>query len=1081
MRLTTAPNNNVSGVVGKLSMNRVDAPALDAAQDYPLSEPIFVRNRYGREDLLALLPKDSKYPDGLQKCQFFIEIPQQPIVLTPLTEAETVINYDFVNMSAFEIFLCKSRLQHNINSSKAMSALSYAERAAIASSNVAGQEKANVSIGTTGQVSQTFWTSGGQSVGRGGGQGTRGGFGVFRGRGGQVLSAGGHSSNLADGSSGNRYAYSRGRANAAVGRGGSTATFNSRAQGLYDPRDPRDRPRQRIRSVSDDSTSPLMSAPVNIGTGQSADDSSSPGNGWSQVPNRGGWRKFNAAGATGMHQHSSIDSPPVNRSLMPEWMVDEQEKGSGSVVAQSGSFDENGQFKASDSGSPKISASSTSCSIIGKLGCPKDNKSYVSLNYDIMPEDVQVAQRPLATAVNSAVPEDEWYYVDPRNSLQGPFLTSHMEAWFKSGYFSPELNVRRGSGPNSHFQTLGELIQINAASPFRSKPVEPAPIVPVHLSLQSQSHDISSNPWTGEISESLFKAAEVEEQRQKLEEKQRRVAEKEKELKEMQENLKRQEEERLMKVREMELKLQKQQEELARREAEERKRTMEREREIEAERKRIAEEIERVKREELEKQRRLDEELRAAREKEFERMKAETERLRCEKEKEEAARRAAEKAEEEARMLIALEEQKKKELEHRERERGRRSNEARKQNPTAPASFVGASAPTAVGSASAEVPANDTNVTSKIEVTEAYAPAVKVKPANSGGQSSGSKMWHASYRTGEEKLITPKVAPWQSSTDAISQSGKREKSLLEIQQEEERQLLAEIKQKQEVSGNIRNNVVSGANVGGVWAASPQKLLWNQSGQMPSPTTKTIAWGGAGIHQEAHPTISLLFDGPSLETSNKKSKKSLSSPTKGAKAGGKDAWQTASKQDNSKIEQEKKNFFNVFQTVKNLFKQSAMTNSSDGFTNWVIQRVKQLNSQVDADVLAGFIENVDNPDEVEDYIIGYLGDSIQVKEFIREFLAKRGDARSKKRAPVKDDLSGPAPAADPSLGSTGNGFGGSGGNSQQHANSGGKKKRKGKGGKLIVDGACLGFKGTADSNRVNIGEIATISAMEVGHR
>lgn len=76
------------------------------------------------------------------------------------------------------------------------------------------------------------------------------------------------------------------------------------------------------------------------------------------------------------------------------------------------------------------------------------------------------------------------------------------------------------------------------------------------------------------------------------------------------------------------------------------------------------------------------------------------------------------------------------------------------------------------------------------------------------------------------------------------------------------------------------------------------------------------------------------------------------------------------------------------------------------------------------------------------------------------------------------MSGPAPAADPS--SSGNSYGGNG-NGQQHSSTGGKKKKKGKGGRLIVDGACLGFKGTADSNRVNIGEIATLSAMEVGHR
>ncbi|VDD89795.1 unnamed protein product [Enterobius vermicularis] len=1080
---STSTTNNAPVPPGKPSMNRVDAPALNVVQDYPLSEPIFVKNRYGREDLLALLPRDSTYPDGLQKCQFFVEIPQQPIVLTPLTDAETVLG----------------RLQHNINSSKAMSALSHAERTLISSSNVIGQGN-TAAVGSTGPSSQSSW-AGGSNVGRGGGQSARGSFNAFRGRGGQVLSAGAHAGNVPETTGGSKYVPVRGRGSGTIGRGGSTSTFNSRAQGLYDPRDPRDRPRQRVRSVSDDTTSPLTSSGSG-GAGQTVDDTSACGNAWSQPSNRSSWRKY-AANSSGLHQHGSTDSSSVNRTSMPEWMVDEQEKGPDLVSTRSGSFDENGQFRASDS-SPKSSAASNAGSILTKIAGTKDTKQpetrmraqvsprapepipisnpwnviseapenrldiseqlaqqtqmslllpsapIARLTSDIfepkIPEEVQVTSRPLVTNVNPAVTDDEWYYVDPRNSLQGPFPTSHMEAWFKSGYFSRDLNVRKGSGPNAHFQTLGELIQVNGgASPFRSKPVDPASIVPVHLSLQSQNPDLSGNPWTGEINESLLKAAKVEEQRQKLEEEQRRVAEKEKELKEMQENLKRQEEERLMKVREMELKLQQQQEELARRAAEERERAAAREREMEVERRRIAEEIERAKREEIRKaladERKREEEERIAREKEIARIKAEAESLRLEKlEKEEAAR----KAEEEARKrALALEEQKRKELLEKERELAKQTSiEAKKQLPA------------------------------KIEVTEEFAPASKQRSNTPHVQQGGTKVWQAVYRTGDEKLITTKVAPWQASGEgSFTAGGKKEKSLLEIQQEEERQLLAERKQKQEGPNSGRSGATGSVTSGGVWAASPQKLSWSQHTQLnrqaSSPTTKTVAWGGAGLHQETRP-VSLMFDGPSLESSNKQSKKNLSSPAKSNKTSSKDAWQVGLKQDTSKLQQE---------TVKKLFKQTA-TDISDGFTKWVVQRVKQLNSQVDADVLAEFIENVDSPDEVEDYIIGYLGDNTQVKEFVREFLAKRGDARLKKRAPIKDDLSGPAPAADPS--SSGNSYGGNG-NGQQHSSTGGKKKKKGKGGRLIVDGACLGFKGTADSNRVNIGEIATLSAMEVGHR
>lgn len=47
-------------------------------------------------------------------------------------------------------------------------------------------------------------------------------------------------------------------------------------------------------------------------------------------------------------------------------------------------------------------------------------------------------------------------------------------------------------------------------------------------------------------------------------------------------------------------------------------------------------------------------------------------------------------------------------------------------------------------------------------------------------------------------------------------------------------------------------------------------------------------------------------------------------------------------------------------------------------------------------------------------------------------------------------------------------------SQQALTGGGKRKKKGnKGNKLVVDGAYLGFKGTVDPNRVNVGEIHTV--------
>ncbi|VDP55425.1 unnamed protein product [Heligmosomoides polygyrus] len=120
-------------------------------------------------------------------------------------------------------------------------------------------------------------------------------------------------------------------------------------------------------------------------------------------------------------------------------------------------------------------------------------------------------------------------------------------------------------------------------------------------------------------------------------------------------------------------------------------------------------------------------------------------------------------------------------------------------------------------------------------------------------------------------------------------------------------------------------------------------------------------------------------------------------------------------------------------------------------------------------------------QVEDYVVGYLGDSKAVKEFVREFLQKRSDFRNRKQHAVKDlkDLSSARGAP-----VSGNGAGGFSAVQSK------KKKNKERlvlplipsshvefdfqGARLVVDGSCLGFRATSDPNRVNQGEIETVA-------
>lgn len=189
-----------------------------------------------------------------------------------------------------------------------------------------------------------FSPGGGSGVGRGNAQFGRGGnFGTHRGRGVVQTSAANPSDTTVIGRYGkftillfhvpiinfhyvNLSVYvgsSRGgRGTAAgVGRGISTAQpFNARAQGLYDPRDPRDRPRQRLRSTSDDVASPPFGSVVEESTAPSANS------GWTQVGRAAApWSKRAHANMNATVQNQA-SAEYTSQPQLPEWMSDDHEK-----------------------------------------------------------------------------------------------------------------------------------------------------------------------------------------------------------------------------------------------------------------------------------------------------------------------------------------------------------------------------------------------------------------------------------------------------------------------------------------------------------------------------------------------------------------------------------------------------------------------------------------------------------------------------------------------------------------------------------------------------------------------------------
>ncbi|VEN53124.1 unnamed protein product [Callosobruchus maculatus] len=61
---------------------------------------------------------------------------------------------------------------------------------------------------------------------------------------------------------------------------------------------------------------------------------------------------------------------------------------------------------------------------------------------------------------------DKWFYQDPQGQTQGPFTDVEMAEWYKAGYFSNQLKVRRHH--DERYFLLGELIALcgGASNPF---------------------------------------------------------------------------------------------------------------------------------------------------------------------------------------------------------------------------------------------------------------------------------------------------------------------------------------------------------------------------------------------------------------------------------------------------------------------------------------------------------------------------------------------------------------------------------------------------------------------------------------
>ncbi|CAB3404280.1 unnamed protein product [Caenorhabditis bovis] len=998
-----------SGGVG--SSPRISAS--DDQEEYPLSAPVLSNFRYDREELLALVPKESSPPEGLRDCPFFVEISQDPVANNPLTDQE-------------------QRLQHNINSSKAMSSLTHAERQSIAAGAAYGGGYSNGQSGGANRggwtpVKSSSWSKSGTTPDRGHRGGGRGSF-SSRGtaRGGMTPQSengyGGTNGSLPgtpDGTgvgSFNKFSgRGRGGGMSSVGRGGSTtaAPYNARAEALYSG----DRPRTIASSKSE-----------NV----DGDDDDA---GWTTVgqqhntPSRPAWGR--AESWTSRTEASNAWGRD-NTSNGPSNVWKDRQEMVSSVKQNSLDKDERG----SSSGAQfNASWSNSILNPLADVTLGMDQMRLAQYQQQQQQMAQQLAQQAAAAAAAAVVAKAEaveFYYLDPTDTRRGPFKREQMITWFKAGYFS-DANLRVQRGENGEFRTIGELLTMNGInSPFDYPEDKAAETARAHLA-QFPSHILqpstsfpslfgNQNLWAptagldsmgmyGIIHPSAVEHMTAE--RMKIEEHARRVKEESDKCREMQEEMlrqfQRQQEETQQKLREQETALLRHREELMRKEMEMKEKALEIQRKIEEER-RTLEESKRLIEEEAAKKLKENQRLKRLEE---ERKKEEERILKEKREEAERQKKAEDAAENERRRLKAEAESAAEKIKQMSKKKAEEEAAKKKREQEI---------------AAEQRHAAEIQTMKEAEVRISAEQKLKQISPTASDDSSG---WTPVAKN--QPVKHTKVAPWASGQKAeqVSQAS-AEKTLREIQLEEERQFKAE----QERLAALRKDELaqqSSIASSGTWTGASTRLQWAANGSPASKPKGVSPWGNSsGVQEPARAYVSPLLDGPSLEAANK-----IAPPKKAVV-------KPAAKAAPSPIKKVE---------VKPVSK-------TDGLLTWFEKRFKQLrtsNDEIDINLLYQYIMELENPNEVEDIVMSYLDESKAVKEFVREFLKRRIEMRNSGRP----DLTSARTAAAPDTNSS----------STSGAGSQGKKKKKNQ--KTVLDGTILGFRGTAASDRLNKGEIDAI--------
>lgn len=534
---------------------------------------------------------------------------------------------------------------------------------------------------------------------------------------------------------------------------------------------------------------------------------------------------------------------------------------------------------------------------------------------------------------------------------------------------------------------------------------------------------------------------EEEVQRRRLEEEERkRIEELELARRKQEEALRRQREQELALRRQMEEEERKREEERRlleerRRQEEERRRQEEERRRLEEERKRIEEERRRKeeekKREEEEKRKR--EELQRKQE----------EAARWAREEEEAARRLVE----EARLRQEEEERKKREEAQRQKELQRQRQQQqealrRLQQQQQQQQLAQMKLP----SSSTWGQQVNSGGTSPSTLSLAEIQKLEEERERQNQEEQRRQLQEMkSMQQQQQQLQQQKTPGWGNVVKPIVNT----KSLLEIQQEEARQMQKMQQQQQQAGRNRPANVTITPPPAPVPStcnsvSSSGNSVWGNLNNNLSPQWSSDSVSSIWSNSENKTSSGFWDDAVKVVAPRNAVNKNKSNASKSS---------GVNSRQSKKVEQEEK-LVRLFQGA---------TKCADSFTQWCEQTLHALNTahSLDVPTFVSFLREVESSYEVHDYVRAYLGDTPEAKDFSKQFLERRNKQKTAPQKPPQDPGWAVFQTSQSNLQQT----------TLETAQSAGRKKKKQK--MVRADPSLLGFSVNASSERLNMGEIETL--------